>query len=106
VGGVGCEIAAFIDPGGKSYGTSHPPGQEANMERNITLIGGDNAYDQTVPYEKLADSGECTPVLWDRTAGDRLVAMYANNPPLDWVYLEIQFLANSTASVPSIGTGY
>jgi len=102
------EMEVWVDPKGKSFFSTNPPGLEANFERDISLL---QYYSKYPPQEVLTTREhvppiENIPILWDRDAKDLLVFKIAASAPLTWVTVELFFEVAQTVTVPTIGPGY
>jgi len=105
--GQAYEVEVWVDPSGKSFFSTDPPGLEANFERDIALI---QDYMNPIPREKFSYSPSFVgcPVLWNRDNGDLLVFKIAASTELAWVTIEIQFIValEGVTDWPIIGPGY
>lgn len=99
------EMEMWVDPGGKSFFSTDPPGLEANFERDISII---QHAEFPIARESLIWSNDFSacPILWNRRAGDLIMLKVAASTPLPWISIEIRFPVENTIPLPALGPGY
>lgn len=91
------EMHLWVDPGGRYFHGSVPPGQEEGNPHHTDLITIARIGHVPALYQPQDEVNLPRPILFDRAAKDKLSFFIAPSAAYDWIFMNIEYESSAHA---------